>query len=45
LLLIFHLQCHIWDADCIAHNSCVLHFVGAMKRKEKHLWYWKPCRP
>ena len=29
-----NLQCYIWDANCIAHNACLLHFVGDMNLVE-----------
>ena len=25
------LQCYFWDANSIAHNACILHFIGDMK--------------
>ena len=35
------LQCYFWDANSIAHNTCLLHFVGIMKwlKRIKKLWH------
>lgn len=30
------LQCYIWHANCLAHNTCLLHFDGAMKKRKKY---------